>query len=255
MHICFVIQPFDKGKFDRLFKEVYKPALEEVELEAYRVDEDYDVQVPIDAIEEGIKNATICLADISTDNPNVWYELGFAFAMEQPVIILCSNERRGRFPFDIQHRAIIKYSSDSPSDFEKLKTDITRKAQALLKNIDQFEQVKKAEKTTLIEGLSQLEIMVLAALASETSVPESYTYLHALKRDIRLTGVTSIGYGLALRGLMEKGFVKLAKIYKSGQEPPSRNNGAQITPDGWDWVEKNKSGFILETFSDEEMPW
>ena len=136
MQTCFVIQPFDSEKYDRRFKEVYKPALAEVEIEAYRVDEDYSVQVPIDAIEEGIKKATICFADISEDNPNVWYELGYAFAVNQPVIIICSSQRKGEFPFDIQHRAIIEYSSDSPSDFGKLKNDISKKAQALLKKID-----------------------------------------------------------------------------------------------------------------------
>lgn len=34
------------------------------------------VQVPIESIEQGIRKATVCLADITEDNPNVWYELG-----------------------------------------------------------------------------------------------------------------------------------------------------------------------------------
>jgi hypothetical protein len=40
-------------------------------LAPYRVDRDPAVEVAIDAIEEGIRSATICLADITTDNPNV----------------------------------------------------------------------------------------------------------------------------------------------------------------------------------------
>ena len=80
MATCFVIQPFDGAKFDKRYTDIYKPAIEAAGLEAYRVDTDPGVQVPIDAIEKGIKQATICLADITTDNPNVWYELGFAFA-------------------------------------------------------------------------------------------------------------------------------------------------------------------------------
>src|SRR5580693_3082579 len=80
MPSCFVIQLFASGKFDKRFEYVYKPAIEAEGLEAYRVDRDPGVDVPIDAIEEGIRTATICLADITTDNPNVWYELGFAFA-------------------------------------------------------------------------------------------------------------------------------------------------------------------------------
>ncbi len=91
MTTCFVIQPFDGGKFDKRFSGVYKPAIEQAGLEAYRVDSDPGVSVPIESIEKGIRQATICLADISTDNPNVWYELGFAFASKRPVVMVCSD--------------------------------------------------------------------------------------------------------------------------------------------------------------------
>lgn len=93
MPVCFVIQPFDAGKFDNRFDDVYKPAIEAAGLEEYRVDRDPAVDVPIEAIEQGIRNATVCLADITTDNPNVWYELGFALAAGKPVVMVCSKER------------------------------------------------------------------------------------------------------------------------------------------------------------------
>ena len=87
MPTCFVIQPFDSGgKFDKRFNDTYKKAIEKAGLEPYRVDQDPGVEVPIDRIEEGIREATICLADITTDNPNVWYELGYAFAVGRSVI-------------------------------------------------------------------------------------------------------------------------------------------------------------------------
>ena len=41
-------------------------------MDAYRVDRDHSVDVPIDSIEEGIRNAAVCLADVTADNPNVW---------------------------------------------------------------------------------------------------------------------------------------------------------------------------------------
>ena len=85
---CFVIQPFDSGKFDKRFEDVYKPAIEAAGLEAYRVDQDISVEVPIEAIEAGIRSAAVCLADITTDNPNVWYELGYAFASGRLVIMI-----------------------------------------------------------------------------------------------------------------------------------------------------------------------
>ncbi len=122
MEKCFVIQPFDSGKFDKRFQDIYKPAIESAGLEAYRVDNDPSVLVPIESTENGIRQAVICLADITTDNPNVWYELGFAFAANRSVIMVCSEERpSNKYPFDIHHRSVISYSTDSPSDFDKLK--------------------------------------------------------------------------------------------------------------------------------------
>jgi hypothetical protein len=65
---CFIIQPFDNDKFDARYKETFKPAIEEAGFEPYRVDEDVSVLIPINDIEQGIKSATVCFAEISKDN-------------------------------------------------------------------------------------------------------------------------------------------------------------------------------------------
>ena len=90
MPVCFVIQPFDAGKFDKRFDDVYKPAIEAANLEAYRVDRDPAVDVPIEAIEQGIRNATVCLADITTDNPNVGTLKVFVIEAES-LVLFCSR--------------------------------------------------------------------------------------------------------------------------------------------------------------------
>ena len=133
MPVCFVIQPFDDGKYDKRYEDIYKPAIEAAGLEAYRVDRDASVEVPIDAIEQGIRNAAVCLADITSDNPNVWYELGFAFASSRPVVMVCSGERI-KYPFDIQHRAIINYVADSSRDFESQSFRSRKESKAVLDN-------------------------------------------------------------------------------------------------------------------------
>jgi len=78
MPTCFVIQPFDSaGKFDKRYKETFVPAIVAAGLEPYRVDQDARADVLITSIEDGIRSAAsaaVCLADITTDNPNVWYE-------------------------------------------------------------------------------------------------------------------------------------------------------------------------------------
>ena len=135
MPTCFVIQPFDEEN-DRRYDEVYKPALEEAGVEPYRVDRDPSVTVVIDAIEAQIRESDICLADITTDNPNVWYELGFAFAVGCPVVMTCAEERLENLPFDVQHRVVIKYSTAPPSDFEQLRSEIVKRVVARLNDPD-----------------------------------------------------------------------------------------------------------------------
>jgi hypothetical protein len=87
---CFVIQPFDGGEFDRRFDQVVAPAIESVGLEPYRVDRDPSTAVAIDMIHTKISSATAVVADISLDNANVWYELGYAMAVGHAPVMLCS---------------------------------------------------------------------------------------------------------------------------------------------------------------------
>ena len=78
------------------------------------------MSIPIDDIESGIRNLKYALAEITTDNPNVWFELGFAMAVPKEVVLVCSDERKSKFPFDGQHRNIITYKTESPQDFTQL---------------------------------------------------------------------------------------------------------------------------------------
>ena len=244
MTTCFVIQPFDSGKFDKRFDDVYKPALEDAGLEAYRVDRDPGVDVPIESIEDGINNAAICLAEITTDNPNVWYELGYAFAAGRPVILVCSDERAGRgFPFDIQHRSIIQYSPESTSDFEELRVRIKERAEALLRKGETLRQIAESEQIATQEGLSQAELMVLAIITGETVLPDSAISVYILKHDAERAGLTSIGFGLGYRRLLRKGLVETVNLEGEFGE---QYDGARMTPSGWEWVESNEELFSLK---------
>ena len=72
-----------------------------------------------------IREADAGLADISESNPNVWFELGFAMAAGKSVVLGCLQDPNRRFPFDIQHRKIITYRTESSRDFEDLKSKMT----------------------------------------------------------------------------------------------------------------------------------
>jgi len=129
---CFVLQPFDNDKFDKRYKEIIEPVIKECGLVSYRVDEDCASVIPIESIHTKIRESIVCIAEITTDNPNVWYELGYALALEKNVIILCSEERTTLFPCDIRHRNILVYKTQTISDFQELKNRLKNRINAYL---------------------------------------------------------------------------------------------------------------------------
>lgn len=74
---CCVFQPFDDGGvFDKRFDDVLAPAIESADLEPYRVDRDAGSVIPVDTLHKEIRAATVCIADITTRNPNVMTNWG-----------------------------------------------------------------------------------------------------------------------------------------------------------------------------------
>jgi hypothetical protein len=80
MGICFVMQPFDNEVYDKRYEDVFAPAIIAAGLEPYRVDLDPGASILIEEIQSRIRKSDLCLAEITTDNPNVWFELGYAIA-------------------------------------------------------------------------------------------------------------------------------------------------------------------------------
>ncbi|MCK5058670.1 MAG: hypothetical protein KAT34_18600 [Candidatus Aminicenantes bacterium] len=122
---CFVIQEFDDGgTFDKRYKDIIEPTLKSLDVVPLRADEILGLNPIIEKIENAIKKADLCIAEVSTDNPNVWMELGYAFALKKPTIMLFDKSKRERLPFDVQHLPAIPYSSDSKRSFEELEENL-----------------------------------------------------------------------------------------------------------------------------------
>ena len=205
MPTCFVIQPFDSGKFDKRYKETFAPAIIAAGFEPYRVDEDQRADVLITSIEDGIRSASVCLADITTDNPNVWFELGFAFAANRPVVMVCSTERTGKYPFDIQHRVVTSYKTEAQSDFKTLSDEIVERLRAVAERSQTLQQIAEAEPVAPVSGLSQIELTVLA-VAAGAALPQLGFSLWSMKNDAEKLGLSDVGISLALRRLCQKQF-------------------------------------------------
>lgn len=71
---CFVLMPF-KERLKEIYTEVYKPVCSENGIECWRVDEIARPGSITRDIVEGILDADIIIADLTTRNPNVFYGL------------------------------------------------------------------------------------------------------------------------------------------------------------------------------------
>jgi len=232
---CFMIQPFDGGKFDKRFDDVFAPAVGAAGLEAYRVDRDAGVTVPIDEIEKGIRGSAACLVDVTMDNPNVWFELGYSIAAKKDLCIVCSKERLGPFPFDIQHRKIITYSPDAPRDFTGLGEAITARLQAILKQQDVRADIQAITKESHTAGLHDYEAAALASIASEVSGLDETLSNWRLRNEMEKAGFNQLACNVALRGLRAKALVTVKA--EDGQDGPYEVYA--MTESGWDWVMRN----------------
>jgi hypothetical protein len=239
---CFVIQPFDAGKFDKRYEQVFTPAIIAADLEPYRVDLDVRADVPIDAIESGIREAAVCLADITTDNPNVWYELGYAFAVGKSVVMVCSKERE-KYPFDIQHRTIIPYTAEAPMDFTILQHKITERLIVGVQKGETIRQMSETETVAPIAGLTHHEVTVLAISGGDVGRTDGLSSNFAIQQDTERAGLTKLGFTVALRRLLTKAFVhQTTDSDSNGYDYPALG----VTDAGWDWIVANEEKFVLQ---------
>lgn len=243
MGTCFIMQPFDKGVYDKRYEDIFIPAIEAAGLEPYRVDRDPGVSIPIDEIQAGIKNSDVCLAEITTDNPNVWFELGFAIAIFKEVVLVCSSERKTRFPFDVQHRNITRYKTESPRDFEQLKEKITKRLIAILEKGETLSRVADTPSIADTKGLSHHEMVALVTIAENIDSPSDRVGIYEIKEDMNRAGFTKIAVTLALASLLRKGMIE--------DTMDSDMNGNEfflynISSKGMEWLLQNQDKLVLK---------
>ncbi len=103
---AFVLIPFDPS-FDDVYKLAIKEAAKEVGIIAERLDDQMFPEGMLERIYRQIDAADLIIADMSTKNPNVFYEVGYAHAKDKLCIHLTADA--DDIPFDLKHRRHIIY--------------------------------------------------------------------------------------------------------------------------------------------------
>jgi len=139
---CFVVMPFALPLGDH-YHLIYEPAIKKAGLKAIRADDDiFATGKIIDQVWSGINGAKVLVAELTSRNPNVFYELGLAHALHKPVVLVSANEED--VPFDVRHIRVIYYDIHDPFWGEKLINKVAENILSALRNPEEaiFEGIR-----------------------------------------------------------------------------------------------------------------
>lgn len=119
--VCFVIMPFG-GYFDSYYEKIYKPAIEAAGLLPVRADSLERPSSIINDIWRYTVEAKVVLAELTTRNPNVFYELGLAHAAKKPAVLI--SQTIDDVPFDLRSLRVLTYTLAEPRWADKLQERI-----------------------------------------------------------------------------------------------------------------------------------
>lgn len=144
--LCFVLMPFGlkpSGSggtidFDAVYREIIAPAVEAAGLDALRADEEQSGGIIHKPMYERLILCDFAIADLTTANANVFYELGLRHAVRRHSTLLMFAEG-GRLPFDVHGLRALPYRltpDGRPADAAGAIASLTRLLDAATREAD-----------------------------------------------------------------------------------------------------------------------
>lgn len=107
---CFVIMPFSP-EFDDVYtciKTVVESVTREPRTRCFRLDESRPAGRITDRLLKELRSASLCIADLSGTRPNVMWEVGYAMALDIPVVVITQDH--STLPFDLKDMQHTEYN-------------------------------------------------------------------------------------------------------------------------------------------------
>jgi hypothetical protein len=139
--LCFVLMPFGEKlsgsggtiNFDAVYDELIRPAVDAAGMQSIRADEELTGGVIHKPMFERLLLCEYAVADLTTANANVFYELGVRHAVRPWSTMLLFAEGGGRLPFDVGLLRALPYQLDGagrPAAVEADRAALTERLQA-----------------------------------------------------------------------------------------------------------------------------
>ncbi len=105
---CLIIAPFDAGA--ARVRRVLAGAVRELGVQVLDASEAKASESRVSTVAAWIADADFVVADVSRQNPDVFYELGFAQALGKPTILLVEDNTEASLPSSLAGNLFITYS-------------------------------------------------------------------------------------------------------------------------------------------------
>ena len=128
-HLCFVLMPFGKKPdaagvivdFDAVYQDLIAPAIAEAGMEPLRADEEMTGGMIHKPMFERLILCEYAVADLTTANANVFYELGLRHAVRPWSTVMIFSKGGSQLPFDVAPLRAMPYQlgpDGAPADVE-----------------------------------------------------------------------------------------------------------------------------------------
>ncbi len=130
---CFVIASAQDRRFEPLYEEIYDAAIRDAQMIPCRTTFDAAAKLSMETIAQDIAYCDACFADLSQENPYLWFAIGCALALNKPLCLVSSGNAEDKAPFVLPQSGVIQYPLHAlPSDYQRLKNGITNRLQLVL---------------------------------------------------------------------------------------------------------------------------
>ena len=128
-NLCFVLMPME-DEFVQLYEEVIKPTVMGLGLMCYYARELFGARPVMQDVWDYCAKARVVIAELTGQNPNVYYEAGYAHAFDAEKVVFITQSME-EVTFDIRHFRCIVYST-LPRDLRDFRRQLTKNIEAVL---------------------------------------------------------------------------------------------------------------------------
>lgn len=131
--LAFMAMTFEDDRLDRLFREIFRPAIKATGFDLRRIDEAPRAGVIDDNLRVEIRKARFLIAELTGKNAGVYWEAGFAEGLDRPVFYTCEKDYfdNNKTHFDTNHCLTILWT-DTEEGRSKAASDLKASIRATL---------------------------------------------------------------------------------------------------------------------------